>query len=90
MSKLYVDQVDPKTATTLTLGTSGDTITVPSGAELKSNKISPASGTAFTFGDSGDTFTFPREQLLPITDHHQVLEWMEHHLGMLQMKLALR
>ena len=59
MSKLYVDQVDPKTATTLTLGTSGDTITVPSGAELKSNKISPASGTAFTFGDSGDTFTIP-------------------------------
>ena len=31
MSKIYVDQVDPKTATTLTLGTSGDTITVPSG-----------------------------------------------------------
>ena len=59
MSKLYVDQVDPMTATTLTLGTSGDTITVPSGAELKSNKISPASGTAFTFGDSGDTFTIP-------------------------------
>jgi len=59
MSKLFVDQVDPKTATTLTLGTSGDTITVPSGAELKSNKISPASGTAFTLGDSGDTFTVP-------------------------------
>ena len=59
MSKLFVDQVDPKTATTLTLGTSGDTITVPSGAELKSNKISPASGTAFTLGDSGDTFTIP-------------------------------
>ena len=37
MSKLFVDQVDPKTATTLTLGTSGDTVTVPSGAELKSN-----------------------------------------------------
>ena len=59
MSKLFVDQVDPKSATTLTLGTSGDTITIPSGAELKSNKISPASGTAFTLGDSGDTFTVP-------------------------------
>jgi hypothetical protein len=32
MSKIFVDQVDPKTATTLTLGTSGDTITVPVGA----------------------------------------------------------
>ena len=31
MSKLYVDQVDPKTATTLTLGTSGDTVSLPSG-----------------------------------------------------------
>ena len=34
MSKLFVDQVDPKTATTLTLGTSGDTITIPSGVTL--------------------------------------------------------
>ena len=65
MSKLYVDQVDPKTATTLTLGTSGDTISVPTGAgltvtdEVKTNKISPATGTAFTLGDSGDTFTIP-------------------------------
>lgn len=65
MSKLFVDQVDPKTATTLTLGTSGDTITVPTGVgltatdEVKTNKISPASGTAFTLGDSGDTFTVP-------------------------------
>ena len=36
MSKLYVDQVDPKTATTLTLGTSGDTISIPSGVTLNS------------------------------------------------------
>ena len=34
MSKLFVDQVDPKTATTLTLGTSGDTISIPSGVTL--------------------------------------------------------
>ena len=34
MSKLFVDQVDPKTATTLTLGTSGDTIDIPSGVTL--------------------------------------------------------
>jgi len=65
MSKLFVDQVDPKTATTLTLGTSGDTVSIPTGVgltatdEVKTNKISPASGTAFTLGDSGDTFTVP-------------------------------
>ena len=34
MSKIFVDQVDPKTATTLTLGTSGDTVDVPSGVTL--------------------------------------------------------
>jgi hypothetical protein len=65
MSLLNVDKVDPSTGTTLTLGTSGDTITVPTGAgltvtdEVKTNKISPATGTAFALGDSGDTFTIP-------------------------------
>ena len=65
MSTLNVDKVDPSTGTALELGTSGDTITVPTGAgltvvdEVKTNKISPATGTAFTLGDSGDTFTVP-------------------------------
>ena len=65
MSLLNVDKVDPSTGTALELGTSGDTITVPTGAgltvvdEVKTNKISPASGTAFALGDSGDTFTVP-------------------------------
>ena len=65
MSKIFVDQVDPKTATTLTLGTTGDTVDIPTGVglsvtdEVKTNKISPATGTAFTLGDSGDTFTVP-------------------------------
>jgi hypothetical protein len=65
MSTLNVDKVDPNTGTALELGTSGDTITVPTGAgltvvdEVKTNKISPATGTAFTLGDSGDTFTVP-------------------------------
>jgi hypothetical protein len=44
MSKLYVDQVDPKTATTLTLGTSGDTISIPSGVTLSNNGTFNASG----------------------------------------------
>ena len=33
-SKVYTDQVDPKTGTTLTLGTSGDTISIPSGVTI--------------------------------------------------------
>ena len=44
MSKLFVDQVDPKTATTLTLGTSGDTISIPSGVTIAN------AGTATGFG----------------------------------------
>ena len=61
MSKLETNQVDPATGTTLTLGTSGDTVTVPTGVgltatdEVKSNKLSPATGTALQIGDSGDT-----------------------------------
>ena len=34
MSKVEVDQVDPQSGTTLTLGTSGDTISIPSGVTL--------------------------------------------------------
>jgi len=34
MSKLETNQVDPATGTTLTLGTSGDTVSIPSGVTL--------------------------------------------------------
>ena len=73
MSTLNVDKVDPNTGTTLELGTSGDTVTVPTGAgltvpdEVKTNKISPATGTAFALGDSGDTFTVPSGATLDIS-----------------------
>jgi hypothetical protein len=73
MSTLNVDKVDPNTGTDLELGTSGDTITVPTGAgltvvdEVKTNKVSPASGTAFALGDSGDTFTVPSGATLDIS-----------------------
>jgi hypothetical protein len=43
-SKVYTDQVDPKTGTTLTLGTSGDTVSIPSGVTIAN------SGTATGFG----------------------------------------
>ena len=34
MSKIEVDKVDPQSGTTLTLGTSGDTVSIPSGVTL--------------------------------------------------------
>jgi hypothetical protein len=50
MSKLFVDQVDPKTATTLTLGTSGDTISIPSGVTIAN------AGTATGFGETNTPY----------------------------------
>ena len=44
MSLMNVNQVDPSTGTTLTLGTSGDTISIPSGVTIAN------SGTATGFG----------------------------------------
>ncbi len=44
MSKLEVDAVEPQSGTSLTLGASGDTITIPAGATLANN------GTATGFG----------------------------------------
>ena len=50
MSKLETNQVDPATGTTLTLGTSGDTISIPSGVTLAN------SGTATGFGTNSSLF----------------------------------
>ena len=44
MSKIEVDQVDPQSGSTLVLGTSGDTISIPSGVTIAN------SGTATGFG----------------------------------------
>ena len=44
MSKIETNQVDPSTGSTLTLGTSGDTIAIPSGVTIAN------SGTATGFG----------------------------------------
>ena len=46
MSKLETNQVDPSTGTTLTLGTSGDTIAIPSGVTIAN------SGTATGLGET--------------------------------------
>jgi hypothetical protein len=49
MSTLNVDKVDPNTGTTLTLGTSGDTVSIPSGVTIAN------SGTATGFGGGDNT-----------------------------------
>jgi hypothetical protein len=46
MSKIEVDAIEPQSGTSLTLGASGDTLTIPSGATLVNN------GTASGFGDN--------------------------------------
>ena len=50
MSKLETNQVDPSTGTTLTLGTSGDTIAIPSGVTIAN------SGTATGFAANTPSF----------------------------------
>ena len=52
MSKLETNQVDPATGTTLTLGTSGDTIAIPSGVTIAN------SGTATGFGGTNTPYFF--------------------------------
>ncbi len=51
MGTLFVDKLDPQSGTSLELGSSGDTITIPSGATIAN------SGTATGFGES-NTPTF--------------------------------
>ena len=52
MSKLFVDQVDPRTGTSLTLGTSGDTVNIPSGVTIAN------AGTATGFGGTNDALFY--------------------------------
>ena len=60
MSKIFVDQVDPKTATTLTLGTSGDTVSIPSGVTLSAaGTITPSAVNWAGTGAGGITGNLP-------------------------------
>jgi len=52
MGTLFVDKLDPQSGTSLELGSSGDTMTVPSGATLSiAGTINASSGTATGFGE---------------------------------------
>ena len=60
MSKIFVDQVDPKTATTLTLGTSGDTVSIPSGVTLSgAGTITASAANLAASGAGGVTGNLP-------------------------------
>ena len=51
MGTLFVDKLDPQSGTSLEIGSSGDTMTVPSGATLTiAGTINASSGTATGFG----------------------------------------
>jgi hypothetical protein len=52
MGTLFVDKLDPQSGTSLEIGSSGDTMTVPSGATLSiAGTINASSGTATGFGE---------------------------------------
>ena len=54
MGTLFVDKLDPQSGTALEIGSSGDTMTVPSGATLSiAGTINASSGTATGFGTAG-------------------------------------
>jgi len=60
MSLLNVDKVDPSTGTTLTLGTSGDTISIPSGVTLSgAGTITASAANLAASGAGGVTGTLP-------------------------------
>jgi hypothetical protein len=65
MSKLEVDAIEPQSGTTLTIGASGDTITIPSGATLSSTDplVFPAGTVSLpsitTTGDTNTGIFFP-------------------------------
>ena len=72
MSEVKVNKISPRSGTAFTLGDSGDTFTVPSGAGLtltdstlllpttiNTDKLDPKSGTDLELGSSGDTITIP-------------------------------
>ena len=79
-STLRVDKIDPQSGTALEIGTSGDTVTVPSGVGLtltdstlllpttiNTDKIDPKSGTGLELGTSGDTISLPSGATLDIS-----------------------
>jgi hypothetical protein len=65
MSKIEVDAIEPQSGTSLTLGASGDTITIPSGATLSGTSLALTGNIGIggaTPTTSGTGITFPATQ----------------------------
>ena len=71
MSKITVDTLEPSTGTTLTLGASGDTITIPSGATITN------SGTATGFGKVLQVVNATKTDTNSTTSHSAVTTGLE-------------
>jgi hypothetical protein len=65
MGTLFVDKLDPQSGTSLEIGSSGDTITIPSGATITNN------GTATNFGisDLSPMFSVRQTGTVNVTDN---------------------
>ena len=57
MGTLFVDKLDPQSGTALEIGSSGDTITIPSGATITNN------GTQTGFGGTNTPFVLVRNSV---------------------------
>ena len=74
MSKIEVDAIEPQSGTTLTIGASGDTITIPSGATLSSTDplVFPAGTVSApaitTTGDTNTGIFFPSADTIAFTE----------------------
>ena len=63
MSKINVNTIEPQSSTTVTLGASGDTIAIPSGATLAN------SGTATGFATNTPAFLASKTSVQDCTDN---------------------
>jgi hypothetical protein len=74
MSKIEVDAIEPQSGTSLTLGASGDTITIPSGATLSSTDplVFPAGTVSLpaitTTGDTNTGMWFPAADTIAFSE----------------------
>src|SRR6056300_2066553 len=57
MSKLEVDKIDPQSGTALEIGSSGDTITIPSGATLDASNATTTLPSNIVTTDGSQTLT---------------------------------
>jgi len=81
MGTLYVDKLDPQSGTSLELGSSGDTITIPSGATITNNgtasgfATTPVAGTeAFSAKLTGNDNNITDSSWYKITFNNEVFD----------------